>query len=151
MSESDNNDGFEPVEAIFAGRRTGANKKSFIVFYLAGKGDETAIFESKTALRRFRHAVIGGIYVHTRKDASFVLSETYVRSSSDARIAEWKAADEAHDVAIRATKLLQAARDDSKKRLMSAIEPFRMEYADSDYIGKLALEVVLLAALRRGI
>lgn len=151
MSETNTDDGYEPVETIFAGRRTGVNKKPFIVFYLVGKPDETATFDSKSALRRFRHAVIGGIYQHMRKDASFRLSETYLRSSQDDRVAEWKAADEAHEVSVRAVKTLHEAREGSKKRLMTALEPFRDEYASTDYIGRLALEVVLLAALRRGI
>lgn len=151
MSETDTNEGFVPVETIFAGRRTGDNKKPFILFYIAGKGDETAEFDSKTALRRFRHAVIGGVYQHMRKDGSFKLSERYLRYSGDERVATWKAADEAHEVSVRAKKLLQEARDGSKKQLATAIEPFRAEYAGTDYIGKLALEVVLLAALRRGI
>jgi hypothetical protein len=143
---TEQNDGFVPVEAIFAGRRETKDNKVAIVFYLLNE-KRLALFEDGRS--KFR-AVIGGVYVLAQKGESFRLSDKYVRPSNDPQVAEWQAADEAVDVAIRARKLIAQQRKDAKASILRAVEPFREEYRRTDRIGRLALEVVLLHALRQG-
>ena len=75
MSDANTQDGYEPVEMTYAGRRETAKGEVFIVFY---HGDEDASFDSPKTVRRFRTAVIGGVYTHHRKDRSFQLSDKFV-------------------------------------------------------------------------
>lgn len=142
-------EGYSLVEATYAGRRESYDGKTFIVFYLAG-GKEDATFSSPKSLKLFRNAVIGGVYTLQRKDNSFIFSDKFLRASGDTRTAEWKAADTAFEVTIRARKVIAAEKAKGSESITVALAPFRAEYAKTNLIGRLALEVVLLNALRRG-
>lgn len=147
MTEHD--DGFVPIETIFAGRRE-TDDKIALVFHVIDEA-RMALFDGTKTLRQFRSAVIGGVYVHSHKGESYRLSDQYVRPSHDPRIAEWQAANDAVDVAVRAHKLIVQQRQNAKSSILRAVEPFREEYRRTDRIGRLALEVVLLHALRSGV
>jgi hypothetical protein len=150
MSDTtESTDGFVPVDAIYAGRRETTAGKLMIVFYLVAQPTESAIFSSPKFMRRFRTAPIGGVYTHLRNGDTFRLSDRLVRSSKDERIAGWQSADDTVDVTIRARKRIAEERTKGKANMMLALEPFRAEYARTDYVGRLAMEVVLLTALRR--
>lgn len=60
-------------------------------------------------------------------------------------VAAWQAQDKALDVAARARKIEQ---DHKLNELRAHLQKLKHEYGKTDPIGKLALEVVVLAALR---
>lgn len=140
-----------PTETVYAGQRLARDGSLFVVFYLIGS-DKDAAFSAPKTVKMLRHAVIGGVYVHTRdkdNETTWYISDKYVRASGNSRVAEWKAAHDAAHVEIRAQKRME---DDKKKVSGSVAEmlvPIRDEYNKTDRLGRLALEVVLLEALRR--
>lgn len=143
-------DGFEPVEIIYAGKREGT-KGTFLIFYNVVNEDEDLTFQSTNVLKTFRHAVIGGVYLAHRKDLSFKFSNKYLRASGSPRVAEWLAADTAHDVTAKARKLLALEKEKSRGSVAELLVPLRREYLKTDRIGRLALEVIVLEALRRSV
>lgn len=63
-------------------------------------------------------------------------------------VATWKAMDDAQQVKDRAKKIHDDAA--KKKPLLDVLRPLRIQYQSTDRIGKLALEVVILDAIRNG-
>lgn len=136
---------FTPVEAIFAGWRL-YSKSKVILFYI--NQTERAVFDSPRTRKLFKHAVVGGVYLLERNGDSFRFSNKLLRHSEDPRTAQWHAEQTAADVAERADKLLAAERAKGKDALRALLAPMRREYHSTNHIGRLALEVVLLDALR---
>lgn len=100
---------------------------------------------------------IGGIYTidgdlddagkltRTRGNPVFVAEKGY--RVKPEWVAKWEADDKAFQVAERARRL---EKELSNQALLNHLEPIRGAYRNTDAIGRLALEVVILDKLRRG-
>ena len=146
---SDTEDTWAKVEVIFAGTRDNG-KDAAIAFYEVGKPDERIVFTTPKTVRAWRAEVIGGVYEFERNGPHFRLNRTFKRGSGDERVPTWRAEQEAGEVAAKARKLVEAERKKGKDSVTELLAPMRKRYHATDHYTRLALEVVLLNALRRG-
>lgn len=137
---------FVTYPAIYAGRRQGA--KGVMLSWIGRDDGEEGFFSSPAVLKQFKRSIIGGIYELSRHGSSFRFSNVYLGFSDSAKLAEWRAADQAYEVTARARKFMEAEKAKGKEALLEMLQPFHKQYIETDTVGKLALEVVLLAALR---
>ena len=98
--------------------------------------------------------VVGGIYKveGTVDDGKIVRVETEFSYTGDTVEPKMRAALEAHNDAVRVAERARKieATDGQRDTLAILLQPLRKRHSMTDAIGKLALEVVLLNALRRG-
>ena len=100
----------------------------------------------------FKHRrvfVVGGVYeIPSTPDGTTanLANPTFKRLYPDQELRiQWEARDQAEHAALRALKLEKQ----SKAAIETAIEPVRRVYHRTDALGKLALELILLRALRK--
>lgn len=154
-----------PIEVVFLGRSMSTEKKMCRLFLPLARVKECAdaqeawmdssAFACKVSEMPKR---IGGIYtidgdlddkgklIRTRGSPVFVAERGY--RVPEAWVAKWEADDQALRVAERARRL--EAELSGQPALLKSLEPLRHRYRNTDAIGRLAYEVVILSKIRNG-
>ena len=123
----------------------GALGVTLIELDAAGQLGQERHFQNKNSMRTMRPGVVYAIRTETQPDGLRIFASEcrFVRLWPDAQQrAVWQAESEAEEVAHRAKKM----RLDDMTALLA---PIRKQYQRTDSIGRLALQVVLLDALRK--
>jgi hypothetical protein len=146
------NDGWADIEVIYAGRRESTRKDTpepYMLCYTVTDQNDELVFTNPKTIKLFKNAIIGGVYKAQRKVDSFRLTTNFIRSSGSLKVPGWRAEERGMEVAMKARRLIAAEKTKGNESIQELMTPIREAYGKTDYIGRLAIEVVVLAALRR--